>query len=154
MNGETVESETVFLNWRPNRALSPNGRWLWLGLIAGAIFLVAAGAAALGAWLVLPFAGAELLLVGLAFNVVGRHDDDYEVLRISDQDFSWERNDRGRLSTLRGNRAWVQVIGEPNAGKFELCLSYAGKRVAIGCVLSDEQRRALSRKLLRKLGNR
>ena len=154
MISEPVERESLFLNWRPNRSLSPKGRWLWFGLIASATFLLAIGAAALGAWIVLPFAGAEVLLVWLAFNVIGCHDDDYEVLRISDQDFSWVRNVRGRVHSLRGNRAWVQVVGEPVGGKFELCLSYAGKSVAIAGLLSDEQRRSLSRELRRVLGNR
>ena len=153
MNSEPVERESLFLNWRPNRSLSPSGRWLWFGLIAAATFLLAAGAVAIGAWVVLPFAGAEVLLVWLAFNVIGCHDNDYEVLRISAQEFSWERNDRGRVCSLRGTRAWVQVVGEPVGGKFELCLRYAGKKVAIASLLSDEQRRTLSRELPRMMRN-
>ena len=82
MNSERVERKSLFLNWRPNRSLSPTGRWLWFGLIALATFLLAAGAAAIGAWMVLPFAGAEVLLVWLAFHVIGGHDGDYEVLRL------------------------------------------------------------------------
>jgi uncharacterized membrane protein len=123
-------------------------------LIAAATFLMAAGATILGAWMVLPFAGAELSLVWLAFKVIGAHDNDYESLRISDQEFLWEHSDRGQLSTLRGNRAWVQVIGEPVGSSFELYLRYAGKRVAIARVLSGEQRRQLSFELVRLLGNR
>lgn len=154
MNCEPVESESLFLNWRPNRSLSPNGRRLWFGLIASPTLLLAAGAAAMGAWLVLPFAGAEVLLVGLAFNVIGRHDGDYEVLQISAQEFCWERNDRGRVISLRGNRAWVRVAGETVGGRFRLCLWYAGRSVAIASLLSDEQRRSLWRELPRMLGNR
>ena len=114
---------------------------------------LAAGTAAMGAWMVMPFAGAELLLVWLAFDIVGGHDGDYEVLRISDQEFSWERNDRGRICSLHGNRAWVQVVGEPVEGRFELGLRYAGKRVAIANLLSDAQRRALLHELARILRN-
>lgn len=154
MNSEPVERKSLFLDWRPNRSLSPNGRWLWFGLIAATTFLLAGGAAALGAWMVLPFAGAEVLLLWLAFDVIGCHDDDYEILRISDHECSWERNNSGRLSSFRGNRAWVQVVGEPVGGKFELGLRYAGKKVAIASLLSDEQRRALSRELMQILGHR
>ena len=154
MNSEPVERKSLFLNWRPNRSLLPNGRWLWFGLIASTTVILAAGATAIGAWMVLPFAGAELLMAWLAFDIVGCHDGDYEVLRISDQEFSWERNDRGRICSLQGNRAWVQVVGEQAGGKFELCLRYGGRRVAIANVLSDDRRRSLSRELLRIFGNR
>jgi uncharacterized membrane protein len=115
---------------------------------------MAAGATTLGAWMVLPFAGAELVLVWLVFRDLGSHDNDYESLRISEQEFLWEHSDRGQLSTLRGNRAWVQVISEPVGGSFELYLRYAGRRVAIARVLSCEQRRLLSLELVRLLGNR
>ena len=154
MSGEPVERDSLLLNWRPNRSLSPNGRWLWFGLIASATSLLAAGAAILGAWPVLPFAGAEVVLLWLAFNVIGSHDGDYEVLRISEQEFAWERNYRGSVRSLRGNRAWVQVVSGPVDGRFELCLSYSGKRVAIASTLSDAQRRSLSQLLARRLGNR
>lgn len=107
----------------------------------------------LGAWMVLPFAGAEVMLLWLAFRVIGDHDSDYEVLRVSDQDFSWERKDRGNVRSLQGNRAWVQVVSGSVSGRFELCLSYAGKRVAIASTLSDAQRRSLSHVLVRRLGN-
>ena len=142
------------MNWRPNRSLSPDGRWLWFGLIAATTIVLAAGTAAMGAWMVMPFAGAELLLVWLAFDIVGGHDGDYEVLRISGQEFSWERSDRGRICSLHGNRVWVQVVGKRTGGKFELCLQYGGRRVAIANMLSDDQRRTLSRELSRIFGNR
>ena len=116
MHGEPFECPRLFLNWRPNRSLSAHGRRLWFGLIASATLLMAAGAATLGAWMVLPFAGAELLLVWLAFQVIESHDDDYESLRISDQEFCWEQSERGRVYTLRGNRAWMQVVGETAGG--------------------------------------
>lgn len=93
------------------------------------------------------------MLLWLAFEAIGGHDSDYEVLRVSDQEFAWERNDRGNVRSLRGNRAWVQVVSGAVNGRFELCLGYAGKRVAIASPLSDAQRRSLSQLLVRKLGN-
>lgn len=152
MNCGPVERKTLFLYWRPNRSLSRNGRLLWIGLIASTTATLAVGAAALGAWMVLPFAGAEVLLVWRAFSVIAKHDGDYEMLRISDQEFSWECSDQGRVCSLQGNRAWVKVVGELVGGKFELGLSYAGKRVPLASLLSDEERRSLSQELQQILG--
>jgi uncharacterized membrane protein len=43
----------------PNRSLGPAGRRWFLGLIGGTTLAIAGGAAVIGAWPVMPFAGAE-----------------------------------------------------------------------------------------------
>lgn len=104
--------------------------------------------------MVLPFAGGEVFLVWLAFRLVARHDGDYETFRIADQMFSWERCECGHVESMCGNVAWLQVSSHAARGRFELEMRYAGKRVALGAWMSDEQRRALSGNLGRILGRR
>ena len=46
--------------------------------LAAVVLLISAVFTALGAWLVLPFAGLEVLLLGGAFVAYARHAADYE----------------------------------------------------------------------------
>ena len=61
-----------------NCSISPRGLLLAFALLAALVLGIAAAFAALGAWLILPFAGLELLLLGAAFWVTARHAADYE----------------------------------------------------------------------------
>ena len=55
-----------------NCSISPAGL-LWVyGLIAAVTLGIAAVFAALGAWVILPFAGVEIVALGVAFAVNGR----------------------------------------------------------------------------------
>ena len=66
-----------------NRSLSPVGRIVFLALIFSNILIVAAGFAFVGAWVVLPFAGVEIVALGLAFYLVSLRDGDFERLTIN-----------------------------------------------------------------------
>lgn len=61
-----------------NCSISPRGLLLAFALLAALALGIAAAFAALGAWLILPFAGLELLLLGAAFWITARHAADYE----------------------------------------------------------------------------
>jgi len=61
-----------------NCSISPSGLIRVLAVIAAATLGIAAGFAALGAWLVLPFAGLEIAALAAAFLLAGRHAGDYE----------------------------------------------------------------------------
>lgn len=94
----------------------------------------------MGAWMVLPFAGGEVLLVWLAFVWVARGDGDYETLTVATHEFDWQRCERGCLCRLRGNRVWAKLVSNSSGGRVDLQLVYAGKSVAIAKFMSDEQR--------------
>ena len=148
---EAVDNASFFLEMRPNRSLTPFGRRLWFGLIASTTFLFAGAATAVGAWMVLPFAGLEVLLLWCAFQLIGRHDHDYEWVRVANREFCWARCQRGRVEMLRGNAAWAQVFAVARYGRVEIGLRYQGRTVSVGQLISDEQRRLLCRNLLRAL---
>lgn len=61
-----------------NCSISPRGLALVFALLAALALGIASAFAALGAWLILPFAGLELLLLGAAFWFTARHATDYE----------------------------------------------------------------------------
>ena len=148
---EANDNASLFLEMRPNRSLTPKGRRLWLILIAGTTFLVAGATTAIGAWMVLPFAGFEVLFLWCAFQLIGRHDDDYERLRVADREFYWAKCKCGQVEELRGNAAWAQVFVVPRNGRVEIGLRYQGRTVSVGQLISDEQRRLLWRNLTRAL---
>ena len=148
---EVVDNASFFLEMRPNRSLTARGRWLWFALVGCTTLLVAGAATAIGAWVVLPFAGFEVLFVWSAFQLIGRHDDDYEWVRVADCEFCWMRYECGQVETLRGNAAWVQILAIPRKGQVEIGLRYQGRTVSVGRLISDEQRQLLLRNLARAL---
>ena len=128
-----------------NRSLSKRGRGLWLILIAASVLVLALGAAAVGAWLIVPFAGFEVFLVWLAFYVVGQHDMDYESLVVTQREFRWERRNGLKTEKLEGSRDWARL--SRTSKKFEpdtIQLLYGGNTVTIGCLLSSAERKKLA----------
>jgi uncharacterized membrane protein len=62
----------------PRNAISPAALLAAFGLLATVTLGIGAGFAAVGAWLVLPFAGLETIMLGAAFLVTARRAADYE----------------------------------------------------------------------------
>ncbi len=135
-----------------NCSMSPAG--LAKVFLALAVFVLAIGAgfAAAGAWLILPFAGLEVLLLGGAFVLYARHAADYERIelqagRLLVEVAQGERLEQHELDA-RGARVCV-VNGR-------LVLRGAKEEVEIGRHLGAERRREfaaeLEERLIRGLG--
>ena len=131
----------------PNRSLSPKGRLVWLALITTTALIIALGAAAVGAWPVLPFAGFDVAFVCLAFHVVSRSDRDHEKLRVEADQVRFDSQKKGVVVHLEGNRAWLRIEQVIQGDRCWLTLCYAGRRLAMGRMLSDEQRIAWAAEL-------
>ena len=131
----------------PNRSLGPAGRRWFLGLIGATTFAIAGGAAAIGAWPVMPFAGAEVALLVIAFHVFGRHDADFERLEIGEHEVRVESREAARVTRFVANRSWAHVILRSRGECCTLDLAYAGKVVPLGRLLSDDGRRRLAQEL-------
>jgi uncharacterized membrane protein len=147
-NAEGLEPPLLSIATSQNRSLSRRGRGLWLILIATSVFVVAMGATAIGAWLILPFAGIEVFLVWLAFHMVAKHEMDYESLVVTNSEFRWERRDGLKLEKLEGSRHWASV--SRNRRTFEadaIYLLYGGNEVCVGRLMSATERRALGARM-------
>ena len=131
----------------PNRSLGVDGRRWVLGAIAANTLGIATFAAWLGAWPVLPFAGLEVALVALAFHMLGRHDADYERLEVGEHEVRYEVRIAHRVTTFVAYRPWARVEVASRGERCALSLTYAGKSVALGRLLSDEGRRQLAEAL-------
>lgn len=143
-----VESPLLSIATRQNRSLSKHGRRLWLLLIAASVAVIAVGAAAAGALLILPFAGLEILLVWLAFNSVARHEMDYESLVVTKNEFRWECRAGKKLHKLEGSRHWATVSRSWETFEAEtIHLLYAGNKVLVGRLMSAAERRVLGEQM-------
>jgi uncharacterized membrane protein len=107
-----------------------------------------------GAPLVLPFAGAELLAVGVALIAFARHAGDRERMVLRPGLLTVECTLGGRSEQVEFAPAWVRV--EPECGDRSLVeLSGEGRRIAVGRFVRPELRRALADELraaLRRCG--
>jgi uncharacterized membrane protein len=136
----------------PNRSLGPAGRRVALGAIAATTLGVAAFAVSIGAWPVMPFAGLEVALLALAFHVVQRHDADYERLEVGEHEVVVERRCARERFRFVANRAWARVVVQLAGGRCTLALAYAGRRVPLGKMMTDAERRRVARELRARLG--
>lgn len=145
-----AEQATYSLIARRNCSLSSFGRDLVVVFIAFVSIGVALVFAALGAWLILPFAGIEVLVLYLAFRYVGRHAGDYEQLTIDGSTFSLEFFDAGKLHRLEFNRFWARVDCDDQQ---RLTVRSHGRAIEFGRHLTGRQRVALARRLKKYLGS-
>lgn len=107
------------LTLKRNCSISPAGLLCVFAALAFVVLAIGAGFAVAGAWLVLPFAGLEVLLLGVAFVVYARHAADYERIE------------------LRSGKLTVEVAEAQRTARFEvdpsrarLCLEEADARGA------------------------
>lgn len=95
---------------------------------------------------VLPFAGAELLLVGLAFWLMSRHSGDAEILTLRARELRFEHRCGKRSQHSAFRAEWVRV--EPAHDESSLVeISGQGRQVRVGRYLRPELRRALAQEL-------
>jgi uncharacterized membrane protein len=111
-----------------------------LGLGIGAAFWW------LGAPAVLPLAGVELLLLGMAFWVCSRHAGDAETITLAERELKVEHRFGRHVERASFRAEWVRV--EPSHGERSLVeLSGQAQRMRIGRYLRPELRLALAREL-------
>ena len=137
---------------RRNNSLSSTGRALVLASLVILCFAISVGFAFHGAWLVLPFAGAEMLVLFVAFRCIERHAGDFESLAIKGDRVLLERWETGRANRFVFNRFWAQVVVHRSApGHVTLALRSHGREVEFGRHLTEEQRGVLASTLSRQL---
>ena len=135
---------------RRNNSLDSTGRLLVFAFIFVVSVGIACAFAALGAWMILPFAGLEMLVLYLAFHYVDRHAADYERIAIDGDRVQVEQHAAGRTQRFEFNRCWARVIASADGGR--LALRSHGRELEIGHHMSGAQRRDLARALKRRLG--
>ena len=134
---------------RRNNSLSSTGRLLVFGFIFVVSIGIALAFAALGAWMILPFAGLEMLVLYLAFRYVDRHAGDYERIEVAGERVAVELFEAGRTQHHEFNRSWAQVVVSGDGSR--LALRSHGRELEIGHYVNDGQRLKIARELKRQL---
>ena len=140
------------LTARRNNSLSSSDRILAFGFIALVSLGIAVTFAWLGAWLILPFAGIEVLVLFFAFRCIERHARDYECLTISGDVLQIEIAEVESVQQFQFNRWWAQVVYEPDCSR--LALRSHGREVEFGRHLTEDERLALAGTLRQRLRSR
>ncbi len=134
---------------RRNNSLSPSGRFLVFVFVFAVSIGIAFGFAMFGAWLILPFAGLEMLVLYIAFREIARHAGDYERIAIGRDRVQVELCETGTLRNHEMSRYWARVVASRD-GHYVALRSH-GREFAIGRHRNDEQRLELARNLARVL---
>ncbi len=145
---------------RPNNSLTPEAGIKVLAGLVAIVLIVGLGFAHMGAWLVLPFAGLEVLAFAYTFYYIQQHSGDFESITIVDDRVVVEKRNYKEITTTVLQRNWAQVnvrgveSGKGVIGKSGLFIQSHGKEVEFGRnFINDEQRTILARELKQKLKN-
>ena len=125
--------------------MSPAGLAKVFAALAVLVLAIGAGFAAMGAWLILPFAGLEVLLLGAAYVLYARHAADYERIEIDAGHVRIELAEGAR--TTRYEMDGAKLSHEE--GRVMLC--DAKEKLEIGRYLGAEARAQVAAALEKKL---
>jgi uncharacterized membrane protein len=138
----------------PHCSLSTRGALLFFGSVCLPTFGVASAATALGFWPVLPFAGAEMLLLGWALRSNMQRRFERETIDVSESEIV--------IGYARGNpqrvvfpRHWARVkIRRPKSPlhRGHLVIESHGRAYEVGKFLTEEERHHLAAALRPLIG--
>lgn len=140
----------------PHRSLTTRGACVFVGLLGGTTFVVAAFFALLGFWPLLPFAGLEIGLLIWAMRASMRSGAQREVILISEETVTveWRGAQVDRVSVFP--RHWVRVkLHAPLAALHpaRLVIESRGRACEVGRFLTEDERRGLAMRLKQLVGN-
>jgi uncharacterized membrane protein len=129
-----------------NCSLAPRQLLGFYSVLCGLSLAVASFFWWIGARMVMPFAWAELLGVGVAMLVYARHAADSESIALRGGRLTVEHASGNRTERVEFQSQWVRV--EPEAGDGSLVeLSGQGRRIAVGRYVRPELRPQLADEL-------
>ena len=96
-----------------NCSITPAGLACVFAALAVAALAIGVGFAVAGAWLILPFAGLEVLLLAAAFVLQARHATDYELIELEGGRLRVEVGEASRVARyeLDARRARIEMEG-------------------------------------------
>ena len=138
-----------------NCSLSPRDAILFFGGVAGGSLAVAVFFASFGMWPILPFAGLELFLLGLALGLSMRRGQEGEVITVESDRVIVESRQSGGTASREFARLWarVELRRAPRSGHpSRLVILSHGQGVEVGRALTESARRELYRRLEKMIG--
>ena len=108
-----------------------------------------------GYWTVLPFAGFEVIVLGIAFYLCLLRSQIREVVTVNAETVTVEKGRRQPRERWECPRAWARVALENSSIAWypmRLTIAFQGRQVEIGRFLSDEERSVLADELQQMIG--
>jgi uncharacterized membrane protein len=137
---------------RRHNSLTSSGRLLVFGSILAVSLGIALAFTMLhGAWPLLPFAGAEMVGLFLAFRHIERHAGDCERVTIGAGRLIVEVFDGSRRQRHEFSSYWARLIVANEKSQCRLAIRSHGREVEVGRHLDTGGRRALAQTLRREL---
>jgi uncharacterized membrane protein len=130
----------------PHCSLTPRSALLFFGSVCFTTFAVAGAATIMGYWPVLPFAGAEMLLLGWALKTSMDRRHECETIDVTETEIVIEYS-KGTPRRVVFPRHWARVkIRHPKSPlhRAHLVIESHGRAYEVGKFLSEEERRQLA----------
>jgi len=139
---ENAPAPILDLTLNPHRSLGPRGFAVVMGVLCGASFLAGCLFVSLGAWPVVGFLGADVLLVWIAFRISYARATASERLTLHADRFEIVRTDRaGRVDTRTLEPYWLKVRIEHHGAEAPVVkLASHGRTTSVGRFLGPAQR--------------
>ena len=119
------------------------------------LFSIAGTLAVFGMWPILPFAGLEMLVLGWALRVSLRRRHYSQTILLSDDLITVETRSDAGSQRFEFPRHWARVKlrhADTRLHPSRLTIESHGRWCEIGGFLTEEERRALARRLMRSVG--
>lgn len=142
---------------RPNQSLSWRDAVRVYAAIAVCCLGIGIAFAAYGYWPVLPFAGFEVIVLGVAFYLCLSRSQIREVVTVNDEVVCVERGRHQSQERWECPRAWARVVLEHSPIAWypgRLTVAFQGRRVEIGQFLNEEERGVLADELQQMIRSR
>lgn len=135
---------------RPNRSLTWEQTKYVYFCIASYSLAIAGVFAVMGFWPVLPFAGGEIVALGIAFYVNALAGTSIQVVTVGEDVVKVEKERPGPRCEWLFQRAWAQVDidGAEGHGSSRLVMRSHGNEVVLGEFLSETERKRLAATLV------
>lgn len=150
---DSSESNCRFV-LRPNRSLSWRGTVIFFSSVFAVYLAITLPLAAMGLWLVLPFAGLELLVLGICLYITSQKSSQCEVISVGGETIKIESGRRRPERCSEFDRHWarVELVRSPlRWHPSRLTIRSHGRQVEVGSFLSETEREDLARELRRAI---
>lgn len=139
----------------PNCSLRPLSALLFFASICLVSFGIAGALAWHGMWPILPFAGLEMLVLGWALRVSLRRRNFSQTILVSEDHVSVETRNGPLREQFEFPRHWARVKlhrADTRLHPSRLTVESHGRSCEIGGFLTEEERRALAKRLMHSVG--
>jgi uncharacterized membrane protein len=147
--------DELLIQIAPNCSLRPQSALLFFGSICLVSFSIAGTLALFGMWPILPFAGMEMLLLGWALRASLRRRHHMQTIALSDELIRVETRNGALNEQFELQRHWARVKLRSAASSWHpsrLTIESHGRSCEVGSFLTEEERRALAKRLMRAVG--